>query len=68
MLSQRQDVICCGMASESDDALLDEAIEQLEPLELEEEMEGLTEEEKQLVMATFDRLWDRLGWPRGQLQ
>jgi hypothetical protein len=49
-------------------ALLDEAIEQLEPLHLNEEMEGLTEEEKQWVMATFDRLWDRLGWSRRQLQ
>jgi hypothetical protein len=49
-------------------ALLDEAIEQLEPLELKQEMEGLTEEEEQCVMATFDRLWDRLGWSRRQLQ
>jgi hypothetical protein len=53
---------------ESQYALLDEAIEQLEPLELKEEMEGLTEEEEQWVMATFDRLWDRLGWSRRQLQ
>jgi len=47
-------------------ALLDEAMKELAPFELKEEREGLTEQER--VLATLDRLWDRLGWSRPQLQ
>jgi len=46
-------------------ALLDEAMKELAPFELKEERESLTEQER--VLATLDRLWDRLGWSRPQL-
>jgi hypothetical protein len=47
-------------------ALLNEAMKELAPFELKEEREGPTEQER--VLATLDRLWDRLGWSRPQLQ
>jgi hypothetical protein len=47
-------------------ALLDEAMKELAPFDLKEEREGATEQER--VLATLDRLWDRLGWSRPQLQ
>ena len=46
-------------------ALVDEAMKELAPFELKEERESLTEQER--VLATLDRLWDRLGWSRPQL-